>query len=86
MRKFTIILFVLFVTNILLAQSVFIWDRDNESTIINPDDPWVYVGLEYAILNALAENGITPVIDTVLPDDISGYDILFAILGPWCEG
>ena len=76
MRKFIIILFALFGINILLAQSVFVWDRDNESTIINPDDPWVYVGLEYAILNALTENGITPVIDTVLPDNISGYYLL----------
>ncbi len=73
-------------TVILSAQSVFIWDRDDGNSIMNPEDPWTYVGLEYAILKALTENNITSVIDIVLPDDLSGYDILFVILGPWCEG
>ncbi len=85
-RVVCLLLIMLLGTVILSAQSVFIWDRDDGNTIMNPEDPWTYVGLEYAIMNALTENGITAVIDTVLPDDISNYDILFAILGPWCEG
>ena len=86
-RRVVYLLLIMFLgTVILSSQNVFVWDMDNESTIMNPEDPWTFVGLEYAIANALIENGITPTIDTILPDDLTGYDILFAILGPWCEG
>jgi hypothetical protein len=85
-RVVYLLLMIFLGTIILSAQNVFIWDRDDGNTIMNPEDPWTYVGLEYAIVIALTENGITPVIDTVLPDDLSNYDILFVILGPWCEG
>ena len=86
-RRIVYLLLMMFLgTVILSAQNVFIWDRDDGNTIMNPEDPWTYVGLEYAIVKALMENGITSVINTVLPDDLSNYDIIFAILGPWCEG
>ena len=85
-RVVCLLLIMLLGTVILSAQNVFIWDRDDGNTIMNPEDPWTFVGLEYAIVKALTENGITAVIDIVLPDDLSNFDILFAILGPWCEG
>lgn len=70
----------------LSAQNVFVWDNDLDYTVIDPEDPWTYVGLEYGIVNALEANNITPTVGTALPDNISEYDMLFATVGIWCSG
>jgi len=70
----------------LTAQNVFLWDRDDGSEISNPEDPWSYVGLEAGIKTALSANGIIAVVDSMLPDDLSTYDIIFATAGIWCGG
>jgi len=83
--KMILILFVLSLT-LLTAQNVLIWDRDDGSEISDPEDPWSFVGLESGIKGALIANGIFPVIDTLLADDLSQYDIIFATAGIWCGG
>ncbi|MDP8204942.1 MAG: hypothetical protein P9L95_10470 [Candidatus Tenebribacter mawsonii] len=82
------IIFVLMILglSILSAQNVFLWDRDHGSEISNPEDPWSYVGLEAGIKTALSENGIIAVVDSMLADDLSEYDIIFATAGIWCGG
>jgi hypothetical protein len=70
----------------LSAQSVFLWDRDLGYVVINPEDPWQYVGMEYGIINALQANGINPTVDEVLPANLDIYDIVFVTAGMWCEG
>jgi hypothetical protein len=68
------------------AQNVFVWDRDEDYTVMDPEDPWTYVGLEYGIVNALEANNITPTVDILLPDNLNDYDIIFATVGIWCDG
>ena len=82
------IIFVCLLLNyaFLTAQNVFVWDRDQGYTIINPEDPWTYVGMEYSLINALQANNITPTVGEVLPDNLPDYDILFATVGIWCDG
>ena len=87
MKKMVFVIVLIFVFNIpmqIFAQNVFVWDRDNEELIINPDEPWTEVGVEYAIVKALDANRITATVDTVLPANLSDYDILFATIGIWC--
>ena len=83
--KIMIILLV-FGISLLTAQSVFIWDRDGGSEISDPEDPWSYIGLEAGIKAALTANNIYPIIDTLLAENLSEYDILFATVGIWCGG
>ena len=87
MKRLIFVIVLIFVCNItmqIFAQNVFVWDRDNEELIINPDEPWTEVGVEYAIVKALDANRITATVDTVLPANLSDYDILFATIGIWC--
>jgi len=82
--RIKIILLFIFVIAMLSAQNIFIWDRDDGTEISDPEDPWTYVGLESGIKEALTANGFFPVVDTLLADDLSGYDIIFATAGIWC--
>lgn len=70
----------------LSAQNVFLWDRDFGYTVMNPEDPWQYVGMEFGIENALVDNGITPTVATTLPADLSSYNMIFVTAGAWCDG
>lgn len=81
-----ILVLLIFSINLLTAQNVFIWDRDGGSEISDPEDPWSYIGLEANIKSALTANNIFPVIDTLLAEDLSQYDVLFATVGIWCGG
>ncbi|MDA3812722.1 MAG: hypothetical protein PF570_00570 [Candidatus Cloacimonetes bacterium] len=83
--KMILILFVLSLT-LLTAQNVLIWDRDDGSEISDPEDPWNYVGLEAGLKSALSANGVTAEIDSLLADDLSQFDIIFATAGIWCGG
>ncbi|MDP8269337.1 MAG: hypothetical protein P9L97_11480 [Candidatus Tenebribacter davisii] len=85
MKLSIIFLFVLAVS-LLTAQNVLIWDRDDGNQIADPEEPWNYVGLEAALKTALVTNGILPVIESSLADDLSEYDIIFATAGIWCSG
>ena len=82
--RLKIILLFMFIVTLLAAQNILIWDRDGGSEISDPEEPWSYVGLESGIKAALIANGIFPVIDTLLADDLSEYDIIFATAGIWC--
>ena len=84
--RLRIVLLFMFIITLLAAQNVLIWDRDGGSEISDPEEPWSYVGLESGIKTALTANGIFPVIDTLLADDLSEYDIIFATVGIWCSG
>ncbi|HPR18715.1 MAG TPA: hypothetical protein PLD62_10770 [Candidatus Cloacimonadota bacterium] len=84
--KYRILWLMVLISTALTAQNVFLWDRDMGYTVMNPEDIWQYVGMEYGIENALIANGINPVVDTVLPADLSGYDMIFATIGRWCDG
>lgn len=79
-------MFLLISISILGAQNVFLWDRDGDYTVMNPEDPWQFIGVQEHIENALIANGITPVVDYFLPADINSYDMVFATVGIWCSG
>ncbi len=83
--KLVLILFV-FSFSLLMTQNVFLWDRDGGTEISDPEDPWNYVGLDAGIKRALTANNIFPVIDTLLAEDLSQFDIIFATAGIWCSG
>ena len=84
--KIKITLFLVFSLTMLIAQNVLIWDKDGGSEISDPENPWNYVGLEEGLKSALTANGITADIDSLLADDLSEYDIIFATAGIWCDG
>ncbi len=64
------------------AQEIFVWDNDNGKVFQDPETGG-YVGCEYGIQQALAANGFSYATATVLPPDISTYDVIFIVLG-WC--
>ncbi len=84
--KNIILLMLMLSFALLTAQNVFVWDRDLGYTIMDPEDPWTYVGMEYGIVNALLENGITATVDSMLPSNLQEYNMLFATVGIWCDG
>ena len=67
------------------AQSILIWDNDNNSDFRDPEGTG-YIGCEYKIQQALTENGITYTTVSTLPADLSGYDVVFVTLGIYCVG
>ncbi len=86
MKLNIVLVLMILYSSMLTAQNVFLWDRDDGSEISDPEDPWSYVGLEAGIKTALSANGIIAVVDSMLPDDLSVYDIVFATAGIWCGG
>lgn len=83
--KIVLLILVLYIM-VLPAQNIFIWDRDGGSEISDPEDPWNYIGLEAGIKTALSANGLTADLDSLLADDLSRYDVIFATAGIWCGG
>jgi len=81
-----VLILLVFSLSLLLAQNVFLWDRDGGAEISDPEDPWSYIGLDAGIKRALTANNIFPEIDTLLAEDLSRFDIIFATAGIWCSG
>lgn len=65
-----------------VAQEIFIWDQDMGKTFQDPETGST-VGCQYGIQQALAANGFAYTTATVLPPDLSLYDVIFIVLG-WC--
>jgi hypothetical protein len=67
-----------------LPQQILIWDNDQNKVFANPEGGG-NIGCEYWIKQALTNNGYTHSTwsSMTLPADISGYDIIFVVLG-WC--
>ena len=87
-KNFAIIFLVLslwIIPVIVSAQTVLIWDNDNNSDFIDPEGAG-NVGCEYGLQHALTANGITHTTVSALPTDLSGYDVVFITLGIYCVG
>jgi hypothetical protein len=69
------------------AQQIraFVWNNDNASHYTDPDDG-VDRQCEYGILQALSENDVDYSTSTILPSNLSSYDIVFVELGIYCVG
>ncbi len=64
------------------VAEMLVWDNDNGKTFANPDGSG-YVGCEYAVVNALQDNGHPTDVLRYLPSDVSAYEAIFIVLG-WC--
>ena len=84
-RIWPILVILIFVSLSLPAysQEIFLWDKDLGETFDDPEGGGI-VGSEYAVEQALTSNGYTYTMDTLLPGDLSGYDIVFVIMGAHC--
>jgi len=80
---FKLLLCILLLPMLGFAQNVFVWDYDNNYTCTNldTDEEW---GIQQGVVEALQANGISPVVQTILPANLSNYDIVFVICGIWC--
>ncbi len=67
------------------AQSILIWDNDNNSDFLDPEGAG-YVGCEYGIQQALTANNLNYSTVSSLPADLSIYDVIFITLGIYCVG
>jgi len=86
MRNFVLLTFVLSlltISNLAIAEQIFLWDYNGSYTIPNPDIPDDY-DVEEALINALEANGMYPTVATILPEDLSAYDAVFVSAGIWC--
>ncbi len=79
-----IVIFLIFPVFI-YAQSILIWDNDNNSHFLDPEGAG-YVGCEYGIQQALSTNGVSYSTVSNLPGDLSSYDVVFVTLGIYCVG
>jgi len=84
-NKFQIIILLAFIPILAFSQQILIWDNDNNSHIIYHETGDT-VGCEYAVQQALIENGANFTTLDYLPEDLSEYDVVFAILGVYCLG
>jgi hypothetical protein len=80
-----IVLLLFLLPCLVFAQQVLIWDNDNNSDFLDPEGTG-NVGCEFKIQQALTANGITFTTVSVLPGDLSGYDVVFVTLGIYCVG
>ena len=67
------------------GAEVLIWDNDSKSSFWIPESQ-KYEGCEEAIQRALLANGHQAVVTSYLPEDLSGYDAVFIVLGFFCPG
>lgn len=68
-----------------LNLNVLIWDNDNSSDYEDPETG-LLKNCEDGIENALSMNGIDYAVTTVLPSDLSTFDMVFISLGLYCVG
>ncbi|MCP4229688.1 MAG: hypothetical protein GY771_06025 [bacterium] len=67
------------------SANVLVWDHDTGATFTDPDDGTTTRGSQYAVIQALQNNGFSGEVEilTYLPLDISGYDAVFVLCGWW---
>lgn len=65
------------------SQSIIVWDRDHDQMIADPEGAG-YVDATYGITNALDDLGYAYDVTVELEPDLSGYDVLFLIMGTYC--
>lgn len=65
------------------AVSVLVWDNDRGRTLCDPNVPTCgsEIGSEQGVVQSLIVNGITPVVTTDLPSDLTNFDGIFVCLG-----
>ena len=66
-----------------LSQDILVWDKDHNKTFTDPEGAGS-VDACYGITKALTDNGETFTKVTVLPSDLTPYNILFVIMGTYC--
>ncbi len=68
-----------------VSATVLIWDNDTGATFTDPDDGTSTRGSQFAVIQALEDNGFSGEIDvfTYLPLDISAYNAVFVLAGWW---
>ena len=62
-----------------------IWDNDNESHYIDPDNGATRQS-EYSLISTLGANGVNYTVVTTLPNNLDQYDIVCVELGIYCVG
>ena len=84
-RMMLVIIPVAVLSSWTMAQnlSVFIWNNDNSSHYIDPESGQDRA-CEYGLQQALDANDISYNTSTVLPNNLSNYDIVFVELGIYC--
>jgi hypothetical protein len=67
------------------SANVLVWDNDTGATFTDPDDGTTVRGSQYAIIQALQNNGFSGeiTVKTYLPLNISAYDAVFVLCGWW---
>ena len=82
--RFTVFIMMLLVSAI-SAQNVFIWDNENP-TFYFPDPETGYSVSGDEPITALLESFEIPFdYGNILPSDLSQYDLVFVLLGSFCE-
>lgn len=77
-------LFIVFLlAGIAPGQEILVFDNDLGDTFPNPDGGGT-VGCEYAVENALADNGYSTTTYTFLPTNLDPYDGIFIVMGAYC--
>ncbi len=77
-------LFIIFLlAGIAPGREILIYDRDWGDVFPDPDGGGS-VGCEYAIENALADNGCSFTTIEGLPENLDPYDAIFIVMGSYC--
>jgi len=84
-KLFTVLVIFMIFPAIIYAQTILIWDNDNNSDFLDPEGAG-YVGCEYGIQQALTANNLNYSTVSSLPADLSIYDVIFVTLGIYCVG
>ncbi len=66
-----------------LSQSIYIWDKDHNKLFADPEGGG-NVDATYGVKKALDELGYAYTFGATLPSDISGYDVIFVVMGSYC--
>ena len=69
----------------LFAQEVYIWDNENPSFYFPDPETGYSVSGSDAIISLLDASSISYNYGTALPTDLSQYNLIFILLGSFCE-
>ena len=87
MKRWTVltaIVVTMFLSIHSFGAEILIWDNDFDSYFWIPDSQTIE-GCEEAIQRTLLANGHQVIVTSSLPEDLSGYDAVFIVLGFFCS-
>jgi len=81
----SLITIFLLLLSVLTVADVFIWHNENPTFYFFDPEDHILVGGDYAIRKALDSLDVQYTQSSILPEDLSDYEVVFVLLGSFCQ-